>query len=40
LVSDPSKANKVLGWEPRVSFKELVQIMVEADLKTLGSTID
>jgi len=25
-----------LGWEPRVSFEELVQMMVEEDLKTVG----
>jgi GDPmannose 4,6-dehydratase len=33
LVGDPSKAGEKLGWEPSVSFKELVQIMVDADLK-------
>ncbi|MEZ0274880.1 MAG: GDP-mannose 4,6-dehydratase [Roseimicrobium sp.] len=33
LIGDPSKAKKQLGWEPRVKFKELVKIMVEADLK-------
>jgi len=32
LVADASKANKVLGWKPKVKFKELVSIMVEADL--------
>jgi hypothetical protein len=32
---DPAKAKKKLGWEPRVSFKELVRMMVEADLKEL-----
>jgi GDPmannose 4,6-dehydratase len=35
LVSDPSKARMVLGWEPTVSFKDLVVMMVEADLKRL-----
>jgi len=35
LVADPEKANKELGWNPRVKFEELVQIMVEADLKRL-----
>jgi GDPmannose 4,6-dehydratase len=35
LVSDPSKAKKVLGWQPRVGFKELIEMMVEADLKRL-----
>jgi GDPmannose 4,6-dehydratase len=35
LVSDPSKARTQLGWEPAVSFEELVIMMVEADLKRL-----
>ncbi len=33
LIGDASKARKVLGWEPKTSFKDLVKIMVEADLK-------
>ena len=33
LRGDASKAKKVLGWKPEVSFKELVALMVEADLK-------
>ena len=33
LIGDASKARKVLGWAPRTSFKDLVRIMVEADLK-------
>jgi len=33
LVGDYSKAKRVLGWEPKTNFKELVKIMVEADLK-------
>src|ERR687895_23941 len=32
LVADPSKARANLGWEPKVSFQELVVMMVEADL--------
>lgn len=32
LVGDYSKAKKVLGWEPKTKFKELVQIMVHSDL--------
>ena len=32
LVGDPSKAKRVLGWKPRVKFKGLVRMMVEADL--------
>jgi GDPmannose 4,6-dehydratase len=37
LLADASKARKVLGWEPQVTFKKLVQIMVEADLKGLDA---
>ena len=32
LVADPSKARRVLGWSPRVTFEQLVEMMVEADL--------
>lgn len=32
LIGDYSKAKKMLGWEPKVKFKELVNIMMEADL--------
>lgn len=32
LCGDPSKAKKVLGWEPKTKFKDLVKIMVHADL--------
>lgn len=35
LVGDPSKAGRELGWEPAVSFNELVIMMVEADVKML-----
>jgi GDPmannose 4,6-dehydratase len=35
LVGDPSKAQRVLGWQPETSFEDLVRIMVEADLKAL-----
>jgi len=38
LISDPTKALKVLGWKAEVSFKELVEMMVEADLQRLGKT--
>ena len=37
LVGDPSKAGKVLGWEPKVTFTALIQMMVEADLALLKS---
>ena len=32
LVAQPAKARQVLGWTPRVSFRELVQMMVDSDL--------
>ncbi|MGA0093101.1 MAG: GDP-mannose 4,6-dehydratase [Chthoniobacterales bacterium] len=35
LIGDPAKAKRELGWEPKVRFKELVQIMVDADLEML-----
>jgi GDPmannose 4,6-dehydratase len=36
LLGDASKAKKLLGWEPKVKFRELVRLMVEADLKSEG----
>jgi GDPmannose 4,6-dehydratase len=39
LVSDPKKAHQELGWTPRVGFEELVQMMVDADLKRLAREI-
>lgn len=35
LVGDASKAQQVLGWQPRTNFKELVRIMVDADMEDL-----
>ena len=35
LVGDPTKAGQALGWEPTVSFTELIHMMVEADLERL-----
>ena len=35
LVGDASKARRVLGWEPKTSFEELVNLMVDADLALL-----
>ncbi len=32
LVGDPAKAKKALGWEPKVSFQKMIQMMVEADI--------
>lgn len=36
LISDPAKARAVLGWEPEVTFKELVIMMVDADVARLN----
>ena len=36
LEADVSKARKRLGWEPKVTFRELVRIMVDADLQRVG----
>lgn len=35
LIGDASKAEKVLGWKPKVTMQELAKIMVEADVKLL-----
>lgn len=37
LVGDASKARRILGWKPKVSFEELVEMMVKSDLETLKS---
>ncbi len=37
LVGDPSKAGRELGWEPAVSFPELVKMMVDADMRLVQS---
>jgi len=39
LQGDYSKAEKVLGWQPKVKFQELVKIMVEEDMKRLQEEI-
>ena len=36
LLGDASKAKKILGWEPKVRFHELVRIMVDADMDLLS----
>ncbi|MGH2414265.1 MAG: GDP-mannose 4,6-dehydratase, partial [Microcystaceae cyanobacterium] len=36
LLGDPTKTQQKLGWQPSVSFEELVVLMVEADLAALG----
>ncbi len=39
LIGDASKAKKVLDWEPKVRFKDLVRIMVDADMELLSREI-
>lgn len=36
LIGDPTKAKEKLGWEPSVTFEELVKLMVDADLRSLN----
>lgn len=38
LYGDPSKARTVLGWEPKVHFRDLVAMMVDADMERLSAT--
>jgi len=35
LVGDPGKAGRDLGWEPKVTFAELVRMMVDADMELI-----
>jgi len=35
LIGDPEKAGRVLGWEPSVTFRQLIELMVDADLELL-----
>jgi GDPmannose 4,6-dehydratase len=37
LVADPSKAKRELGWHPRMSFQQLIEKMVDADLARHGA---
>jgi GDPmannose 4,6-dehydratase len=36
LIGDYGKAKRMLGWEPRTSFEELIRLMVDADLELLS----
>jgi GDPmannose 4,6-dehydratase len=36
LIGDPGKAKETLGWEPKVGFEELVQMMVDSDVERLS----
>jgi GDPmannose 4,6-dehydratase len=35
LIGDSSKAQRQLGWKPKTTFKQLVKIMVDADIELL-----
>jgi GDPmannose 4,6-dehydratase len=39
LIGDASKAKRILGWEPKTKFKELVHLMVDADIKALDDQL-
>jgi GDPmannose 4,6-dehydratase len=39
LIGDATKAKTLLGWKPKVSFEELVEIMVDADMKNIQSDL-
>jgi GDPmannose 4,6-dehydratase len=39
LIGDPAKARKKLGWKPKTTFKELVKIMVDADIAELDKKL-
>lgn len=39
LLGDSSKAKKLLGWEPKISFEQLVKLMVESDLEKYSRDI-
>jgi len=40
LLGDAGKARRELGWTPRVTFRDLVKLMVEADLESAGKHLD
>jgi len=39
LIGDPTKARQQLGWEPKVTFEELVQMMVDADMARVAEEL-
>ncbi len=39
LIGDPAKARQQLGWQPRVTFEQLVSMMVESDLALVASQV-
>ena len=39
LQGDASKAKRVLGWQPEVGFRELIEMMVDADLERYAEAL-
>ncbi len=39
LLGDASHAEKTLGWEPKVSFEQMIKMMVDADMKRLAEAV-
>lgn len=39
LLGDPSKAKRIIGWEPKTSFKELAKLMYESDLQMIKNEL-
>ena len=37
LIADSKKAKEKLGWNPKVKFKDLVKIMIDSDMRAIGS---
>lgn len=37
LIGDPSKAKRQLGWEPKLTFQQMIHMMVDADIERLSS---
>jgi GDPmannose 4,6-dehydratase len=40
LIGNPAKANEKLGWKPKITFKELVRIMVNSDFEKAKKRIE
>jgi GDPmannose 4,6-dehydratase len=38
LIGDPTKAQNKLGWKPKISFEQMIQMMVDSDVERLSST--
>ena len=40
VLADASKARMILGWEPSIGFRELVSLMIEADIRNLETALN